>query len=947
MFFLPGTLVSARNRLWRVNRQENNILHVSSLDKIGENHKFYIPIENISLSKMTEPDIFKIGSPAMQKLLLDAYRFSMIHNSAPLLSLQKSRVIPMDYQLVPLLMAMRMPRVRLLIADDVGLGKTIEAGLIALELISRQQASNLLIICPANLQEQWKQAMEYFFHLDPVIISSKNAKLLGKELMPGTDPWEYFNYIITSIDYVKMPDKKNEILNKKWDIVIIDEAHQIAKPHQITEDQKIEMQRWDLGKRISRVAKHFILLTATPHNGYTDSFASLIDMLDISAVTGSAVTPFIDHNKARKYVCQRRRSDVQEWFNNTKNIFPDRNTKEILIGLTEQESQMFNAVLNYTTLINKSIEGITEKRITQIAGWTILHMHKRALSSPEALRRTLANRKRMLEFKLQKNILQGLNDDQISSEIARAIVLDEDTGERYTEEEAGIALEHSTFGSVEGIKAELNAIEETIKKAKKISPQNDSKLQKLLHEVLPELLAISPKVIIFTKYKDTLDYLVEQIKNYNPYINIFTIYGELSEGQRNEQFDGFKYADKAVMVATDCISEGINLQDMCSQIVHYELPWNPNRLEQRNGRIDRFGQRAKTVYIRTLVMDEPLDMAILDKLVRKSDNIRKDYGFSPPFFGDYDGILTFISKAKSKKKKADGQISLFDLIQVEEIPDKIDPLDDACIKKIKDESFYGQTDIKFWEVEKKLRETENQIGSKNTLINFVKNGLKIMDCVFKDNGDGTYYININKPTLLRGLKEGEFKVTFDPELALKNKNYELLELGHPLLRNLIDEIKLQAFNPNLPIYGRTSYKFVNGLERITSIVYVYTRFISQTKPPSIIEELVKVPIEVYEENQLDDSTVKFLEESRPEQGFVNEDDFSEDMKYLFSKPNFKKHINDVINKRLMEIISERKVFKKEMMDSLNSESDWLEGIDDVSLSSYDILAVFLYYPVRS
>ncbi|NLC58916.1 MAG: DEAD/DEAH box helicase, partial [Armatimonadetes bacterium] len=186
----PGTVIRNRHRLWRVDAINGDEAFVTSIDGGDtERHRFYIPFEDIQPGRMALPDPKRVGYPQANELLLRAYRLSMLHGTAPLLSLQRSSVIPTDYQLVPVVMALDMPRVRLLIADDVGLGKTIEAGLIVTELLARQRARNLLVICPANLREQWREQLRRFFHLDARIISSRHRRQMERELPVGANPW--------------------------------------------------------------------------------------------------------------------------------------------------------------------------------------------------------------------------------------------------------------------------------------------------------------------------------------------------------------------------------------------------------------------------------------------------------------------------------------------------------------------------------------------------------------------------------------------------------------------------------------------------------------------------------------------------------------------------------------------------------------------------------------
>ena len=191
-----GSIIELRSRLWRVDDVHGDVLVATSIDGTPiERRKFYLPFETVRPGRIEPPSSEIVGNFSAQDLLLRAYRLSMIHGAAPLLSLQRSRVVPVSFQMVPVVMSLEMPRVRLLIADDVGLGKTIEAGLTVIELFARQRASRLLVICPAMLREQWKEALDYFFHIDARIISSSHRRALERELPPGTNPWEYYPYL--------------------------------------------------------------------------------------------------------------------------------------------------------------------------------------------------------------------------------------------------------------------------------------------------------------------------------------------------------------------------------------------------------------------------------------------------------------------------------------------------------------------------------------------------------------------------------------------------------------------------------------------------------------------------------------------------------------------------------------------------------------------------------
>ncbi|MDG6995557.1 MAG: DEAD/DEAH box helicase [Nitrososphaerota archaeon] len=747
------------------------------------------------MAKIEPPSADRVGNYSAQDLMIRAFKLSMIHGTAPLLSLQRSRVVPELFQMVPVVMSLDMPRVRMLIADDVGLGKTIEAGLIVSELFARQRATKLLIVCPANLREQWQEQLNYFFHIEARIISSQHRRALERELPPGSNPWEYYPYLIVSMDYAKEPQIKAQILEQPWDVVVIDEAHNVAKPHQIDQHSKPEMARWELARDVSPKTKHLLLLTATPHNGFTDSFASLLEMLNVGAVSGPAYDPTIIRPIAKTYVCQRRRKDVEAEFKNIGDMespFPQRDQDEEFVNLNDQEKRAIAKVEQLGKHI-LSTAGPERTFGMRLAKWTVTHFHKRALSSPRSLVISLQNRLQVINQRVGKVTSSITEEPAVKEEEAKAVILDNDTGERLGEEETGARLERRVSLDPAALKRELELIQDALAEAKKISGTarefntRDSKLNHVLGNTLREMMRRTPKAIIFSKYRDTVNYLAEQIplhRNYGKAVKVIIIDGTLDELQRKERFKEFASADKAVLLATDAISEGINLQYIASQIIHYELPWNPNRLEQRNGRIDRYGQPQKIVVIRTMVVDDSLEAAISKVLVEKALTIRKDHGFSPPFFEDDVSILDLIREHGLEISIAQTKLSDF----LEDVsPKKVpDPFSDEAIKRMEDENFYGQTQIDLSEVKKRQDKTESMVGSRTEIEKFVKSGLNRFGCEISENQDGTYAINIRDDRLLSGLESSKItRASFDVLRSRGDTDVDIIDLGHPLVRDTV------------------------------------------------------------------------------------------------------------------------------------------------------------------
>lgn len=939
-----GTLVQARSRLWRVDAQEERVLYVSATDDSQQQARLYLPIESVQPGQLPTPDPTFVGYPQAQDLMLRAFRLSMVNSTAPFLSLQRSRAIPVAYQLVPLVMALDQSRVRLLIADDIGLGKTIEAGLILTELMARGLARRVLIVCPAGLREQWREALAYFFHLDTHILSRQHRRALERDLPVGANPWEFHNAFVVSVDYAKTPEIKNQILEVSWDVVVIDEAHQLAKPHQTSADHRVNMDRWELGKALafSPRVRHLLLLTATPHNGYTDSFASLLRLLNVEAVSGLDHVPLIRRGMAQRHVIQRRRQDVEAWLkgDGEQSAFPNRDQDEVIIRPSQRELDVIQLVQQYGDLVLQHAQS-AEARLQALASWTVLHLHKRALSSPEALRRSLRNRRVALEQRLT-----GLAEEDagLPSEAARANVLDEEPGEMFDEEELVTRSERVVLGERAALQAELKALDELATQAKKVTAKQDSKLQQLFNNLLRERLRYRSKVILFTRYRDTQEYIDDQIGKSPTYqdVTVITLHGGLNEVQRRERFAQFEAAKKAVLIATDAISEGVNLQHVASQIIHYELPWNPNRLEQRNGRIDRFGQREQDVVIRTLVMDETLDATILKVLVEKSRRIRADYGFSPPYFGDEANILNLISEHGLGLRLAPQQLSLFESLQ-EEQPE--DPFNETLLARIQGESFYGQTDVSLSEVETRLRQVYATQGSPQEVQAFVLSGLNRLGCTVRENKDGTLRLHLAHPDLrLSGLDDELPRATFEPERGLNDSEVEVLDLGHPLVRRLLDVLKREAFQIDAqgesPRYGRTAAIVSPDVAEVTALYTVLVRFATGSQPPQILEDLLTVALPVYGDAALTPAATQHLLQARPASRIMPVADAQEALAEALNRADLSEQMLTKLEQRRAGLSTER----QSLQQQLGQDAGWLKGVSDISIGSWDLLAVKILWP---
>lgn len=941
--------------MWRVDDIKEDILTATTLEGSPiERRRFFLPLEEAKLSAIEKPNPDVIGNFSSQDLLTRAYRLSMIHGTAPFLSLQRSRVIPEPFQMVPLVMALDMPRVRMLIADDVGLGKTIEGGLITTELFARNRASRLLVICPASLRTQWKESLSYFFHIDAQIVSSQSLRQLERTIPPGVSPWEYYPYLIVSMDYAKMPQNKGSILDQQWDIVLIDEVHNLAKPHQVSGSTRNIKDLWDLGRDITKKTQHLILLSATPHNGYSDSFASLLSMLDVGAVRGDLNHPTIVREVAKKYVCQRRRIDVEKEFETGafESPFPKRDQTEFYIDISEEEKKVYEMVEALGKSIIESSQHENQNR-QRVMRWTVIHIHKRAISSPQALRISLKNRLKKVNEKLRKiqeEKAQVVEDFAFNDEEAKNEVFDGESGDRLSDDNVGSRLEEVVPEDEASLLSQKAIIEPTLREAETITPAKDSKLLGLLNNVLREMIRRDNKAIIFTKYKDTLDYLHNEIRRHRNYkgIPVFSVFGEgMPEELRRETLAEFARQEKGILIATDCISEGIDLQYMAAQIIHYELPWNPNRLEQRNGRIDRYGQIRRPggehkVYIKTLVVNEPLEAGICKVLVEKSKQIRQDHGFCPPFFGDDLSILDLIQAYGLDVKI--GQTTLDKFSETADNTLQYDPLSLEAIQKMKDETFYGQSAIDISEVKAKMKETETIIGSSREIRLFVESCLnKFSSTMTLNQNDQTYRIEIHDPKLQRYLSGTKLipRATFDPLRGKNNKELDVIDIGHPLVQSLIDMGKELTFTPG-DIYGRTAVIQTPDVSVVTAVYTFLARYAIQTTPVSIVEELLTTGINLHTGEILSQEIMEKTRTAKLAPTTRTPDEMKEDLHLALDRKDLDSILKKKTDERCGILRTDRRKIKETLMQDGNHQ--WLEGFETVIPSSIDLLTVTMYYP---
>ncbi|MEV6985433.1 helicase-related protein [Sphaerisporangium sp. NPDC051017] len=575
---------------------------------------------------------FEPGNPVVLAQLHDALALTMAHGRGDLLAVEHGRIDVEPYQLVPVLAGIRQPRVRLLIADDVGLGKTIEAGLVLMELARRGRADRVLIACPAGLQDQWVEEMRFRFNLEFAKVDSKKWLELRRDNPTTVSPWTAVPYAVSSVDYLKN-NLSAITAAPQFDVVIIDEAHHVARAF-AGEGRSSGTGRSRLARTLADHSRELLLLSATPHNGYQESFASLLQLLSphLAADDGR-----LDTELVRPYLVRRLKDDVAKG-DPPQPISRRHPPQPIEVLPTAREKEIHQRLRGHSKRVLRALRGTDSYHVQAFA---LEVLRKRALSSPHALLKSLERRAQSLGMapvdhagRRRMDALQQYRGD---------VALPE--AELLTVEELALQGVAAHLPD-EDLREERRLVGVLTEQVAALGPGDDSKLTRL-RGWLEGFRAgrRGERIIIFTEYRDTLDYLEDNL-GLGP---LFRVDGSVPLAKRKTVLEGFAGTPGAILLATDAAGEGLNLQESSHVIVHYELPWNPNRLEQRNGRVDRYGQ-PHIVEISYLYLADTRDEEILQRLREKLAVIARQLGSSSDVLGMagqndvVDGLLEDVSE---------------------------------------------------------------------------------------------------------------------------------------------------------------------------------------------------------------------------------------------------------------------------------------------------------------
>ena len=584
-------------------------------------------------------------TPQRLDAFLDAVRWGAAAAADPraIQSPFRSGITIEDYQLDPVVRAVQMPRANLLIADDVGLGKTIETGLVALELILRHRARTVLVVCPSSLQLQWRDQMRDKFGLDFVMVDSKLFSELRRNRGLQVNPWTHYPRLITSIDFLKrdrplrlfrdvLPSPGESAFPRRFDVLIVDEAHNIAPSGRGS--IQVDSQRTSAIRTLSPHFEHKLFLSATPHNGYFDSFTALLELLDNQRFA-RGIKP--SSEQLRTAVVRRLKDEIVDAWG--KRRFAERRVIPLEVGYTVEERRVHALLREYTKSRQEKSRDAVERCATE---FVLKLLKKRLFSSPAAFASTLEkHRESLVNAKRRSAGESRLSQPQLQREFDR---VDEEFGnDAEFEETTDEAIATASRLFREPDKQELALLNEIGAWADTARNRADSKAQTLLkwlnENIRPQGNWNSDRVIIFTEYRDTQKWLFGLITREGfGGDRIAMLFGGMRPDDREAvkaafQFDP-EHSPVRMLLATDAASEGIDLQNWCHLLIHYEIPWNPARLEQRNGRVDRHGQRAPLVLVHHFV----------------GRGFKQDAaGINKP--GDLEGDLEFLMHAALKVNK--------------------------------------------------------------------------------------------------------------------------------------------------------------------------------------------------------------------------------------------------------------------------------------------------------
>ncbi|WP_369265841.1 DEAD/DEAH box helicase [Streptomyces harbinensis] len=743
--YTAGSLVAARGREWVVLPESvPDMLVLRPLGGSEDDIAAVFPsFEEVRPAEFAAPSPTDLGDQRAAGLLRTALRVGFRSGAGPFRSLASIAVEPRAYQLVPLLMALRQRTVRLLISDDVGIGKTVEAGLIAKELLAQGEATRLAVLCSPALAEQWQGELREKFGIDAELVLASTVSRLERALELGQSLFDKHPFTIISTDFIKSARHREDFVRHCPDLVIVDEAHACVSADdagQATASSSSSNQlRYELLRRISADSeRHLLLLTATPHSGKESAFRNLLGLVRPELATLDLEKPAGRARLAEHFVA-RKRADVREYLTKEDGLadnslaertaFPsDRWTKDEPYKLAPAYRALLDDAIAYAGDRVRAA-GEQGKREARIAWWSVIALLRSMVSSPAAAAQTLKTRSKSAAARTAQEA------DALGAPVAA------DSADNDRLEGMDVAP-----GAAETEDAGARLLDLAERAEQLTGPAGDAKLKALTGH-LKKLIADGYHPIVFCRYIPTAEYLEQQLEGkLGKRTRIAAVTGTLSPQQRLERIEQLAAESEdetgaRVLIATDCLSEGVNLQHHFDAVVHYDLAWNPTRHDQREGRVDRYGQKRDQVRVITMYgEDNGIDGKVLEVLFKKHRQIKKDLGISVSVPDESaSGVTDAVVEWLLLHGRQGSQQSLFDLGGPQQQSfDRIErEWNSAAEREKTSRSRYAQRAIHPEEVAREVAAVRAALGGAGEVRAFALEALRDLEALVRDPRDGS------------------------------------------------------------------------------------------------------------------------------------------------------------------------------------------------------------------
>ncbi|MGA2452736.1 MAG: helicase-related protein [Solirubrobacteraceae bacterium] len=780
-------------------------------------------LECVDPAVFPPPDPARVGDARSARLLRNALRLGFRSSAGPFRSFGHLAVEPRPYQLVPLMLALRLDPVRLLIADDVGIGKTIEAGLIARELLDRGEVQRLAVLCPPHLAEQWQHELVSKFHIDAELVLPSTTRRLERGLAANESLFERYPHVVISTDFIKTDSRREDFVRTCPELILVDEAHTFA-PGAAGRGRH---QRYELLTRLAaHDSRHIVLTTATPHSGKEDAFRSLLALLDPTLadlpedLSGGARQA--DRRRLARHLVQRRRGDILSYLD-VDTPFPERIASETSYQLSPEQRKLFDRALNYCRESVLSERG--DKRRQRVRWWSALALLRALGSSPAAAAMALRTR----------SAAAGTADTDEADDLGRRTVFDQ-AGEEESETVdvtpgADDAEDDACAEEISGRRRRLLTL---ARDAEALAGDNDSKLQGAI-QLVGQLLDEGHNPIIFCRFIATAEYLAQHLRlSIGKKTEVVAVTGMMAPADREARVTQLATHKRRLLVATDCLSEGINLQDAFDAVVHYDLAWNPTRHEQREGRVDRYGQpRPRVRTVTYFGANSPIDGIVLEVLLRKHEIIRRSLGVSVPVPMDTDAVSEAILEGLITRGLPDDsvfeQLSLIEDISTPQKVEFHDRWDQAAEREKRSRTVFAQASIQVDEVARELEAANSAVGDAESVRQFVTDTLRAHGASVTERPDRSLSADLREcpAAYTDAVGVARLEARFDitgPEDSL------LLTRTHPIVEALATQTLNEALDPLIDSpASRCGVIRTREVERRTTLLLVRLRFHVDTR----------------------------------------------------------------------------------------------------------------------